>query len=63
MKALREIKNRIKELNEEIDEMHNERNYKKEKYGGVSDDENDSFFSDLHYKSAEIKTLEWVLNP
>jgi hypothetical protein len=54
------IDRHIECLNQEIIEMNKERNHKKEIYGGISDEENEDFFSDLNYKSFEIRTLEIV---
>lgn len=62
MKSKGEIEKKIEELRDEMDEMHRERDENKEKYGGVSEEYNTDFFSDLHQRNAELLTLEWVLS-
>ena len=62
MKSKEEIEKKIEDLKNDIDEMHKERNENKEKYGGVSEEYNADFFSDLHQRNAELLTLEWVLS-
>ena len=60
-KITKEIKKEIDEKESEIDEMHKERNYLKEKYGGVSYEFNEGFLSDLFFRDIEIKTLKSIL--
>ncbi len=62
MKTNEEIEKKIKILQEEIQELHDEREDKKNKYGGISEEENADFFDDINYKWCEIKTLQWVLS-
>lgn len=62
MKSKEEIERKIKEIKSDIDEMHEERNELKNKYGGVSEEYNSDFFRDLHQRNAELLTLEWVLS-
>ncbi len=62
MKTNEEIEKKIKILQEEIQELHDEREDKKNKYGGISEEENTDFFDDINYKWCEIKTLQWVLS-
>lgn len=62
MKTNGEIEKKIKVLQEEIQELHDEREQKKNKFGGISDEENQDFFYDINYKWCEIKTLQWVLS-
>lgn len=62
MKTQEEIEKRIKNLQEEIQELHDDRNEKKQMFGGVSEEENNDFLDDINYKWYEIKTLEWVIS-
>jgi len=62
MKSKIEIEKQIKDLTSEIEEMHKERNEAKDKYGGVSEEENESFFADITWRMAKIEGLQWVLN-
>jgi len=62
MKNITEIEKQIKDLTSEIDEMHKERNDAKDKYGGISEEENESFFADIAWRMAKIEGLQWVLN-
>lgn len=62
MKTQEEIEKRIRNLHVDIQELHEERNEKKEAFGGISEEENEDFLSDINYKWAEIKTLEWILS-
>lgn len=62
MKTIKQIKQKIADLTEEIEELHKDRNFKKNKNGGVSEEENQDFFNDLHHKSCEITTLKWVIS-
>ena len=62
MKTEEEIEKKIADLKNDIDEMHKERNENKDKYGGVSEEYNADFFSDLHQRNAELLALEWVLS-
>jgi peptidoglycan hydrolase CwlO-like protein len=61
MKTNEEIEKKIKLLQEEIEELNDDREEKKNKFGGISDEENKDFFDDINYKWCEIKTLQWVL--
>jgi predicted nucleic acid-binding Zn-ribbon protein len=62
MKTNEEIEKKIKVLQEEIQELNDDREEKKNKFGGISDEENQDFFDDTNYKWCEIKTLQWVLS-
>ncbi len=62
MKTNEEIEKKIKVLQEEIQELNDDREEKKNKFGGISDEENQDFFDDINYKWCEIKTLQWVLS-
>lgn len=64
-KAMRnkiEIDEKIKDLISEIEELYKERDENKEKYGGINEEDNESFFSDVSWRRAKIEGLLWVLN-
>jgi|LakMenEpi03Aug12_release.lakeMendotaPanAssembly.Ray.scaffolds.fasta_scaffold1613417_2 hypothetical protein len=61
MKTKQEIEKKIEDIKNDIDEMHKERDEIKNKYGGVSEEYNNDFFKDLHQRTSELLTLEWVL--
>jgi archaellum component FlaC len=61
MKTELEIKNKINDLQLEIDELHLDRNELAKKNGGVTDEYNKDFFMDISSLSEQIKALEWVL--
>ena len=56
MKTNEEIEKKIKILQEEIQELHDEREDKKNKYGGISEEENTDFFDDINYKPFLIQS-------
>lgn len=62
MKTKQEIKKKIEDIKNDINEMHKERDTMKNKFGGVSEEYNDDFFKDLHQRNSELLTLEWVLS-
>jgi hypothetical protein len=47
------IEERINELNEEINEIHVQRNNLINKYGGISDEDNQCYLSDIAFKNSE----------
>jgi hypothetical protein len=61
MKSKEEIKRKLDSLIQDMSDMHTERNEKKEKYGGVSEEENEDFFADLSAKHNQSHILKWVL--
>tara|TARA_R110000851_G_scaffold65533_1_gene148782 strand:- start:539 stop:736 length:198 start_codon:yes stop_codon:yes gene_type:complete len=61
MKSKEEIKRKLDSLLQDMSDMHTERNEKKEKYGGVSEEENEDFFTDLSAKHNQSHILKWVL--
>lgn len=62
MREEKQIISKINSLKEEIKDLYQDRYEKIEKYKGISKEDNDDFLSDISFKNAEIKTLEWVLN-
>lgn len=61
MKTKEEIEFKIKTLVEQIDELTNDRNNRKEQFGGISNEENEDYFSDISAKIAQTDVLKWVL--
>ena len=62
MKTIAEIEQQIKDLSLEIEEMNKERRNLIDKYGGINEEDNESFFADLSWRMAKIEGLKWVLN-
>lgn len=61
MKSKEVIEHKINSLQEDIDELHNEINSEKERYGGIDKDLYSDILSDITFKNHEINTLKWVL--
>jgi hypothetical protein len=61
MKSKEEIERMVKVLQNEINDLHREREILSAKNGGVLEEYNEAFFCDLSFKSAELSALNWVL--
>ena len=61
MKTKTAITQKIKELNEEINDLNVRRQSNINKYGGISEDSNKAFFLDMSWREAQIDILKWVL--
>ena len=61
MKSKEEIKRKLDSLLEDMHDMNVERSDKKEKYGGISEEENEDFFNDLSALHNQSHILRWVL--
>ena len=62
MKTKEDIERKIKSLVEEMDELTDERNDKKERFGGISKEENDDYFLDISAKICQVDILKWVIS-
>jgi hypothetical protein len=62
MKSKEEIEYKLVSISEEILYLTKERAEKKEKMGGISDEENEDYLSDITHLTAKMKILEWVLS-
>ena len=56
------IEEKVKELEQEIKDLNQERNHKKDVFGGISKEENDDFFHDISWNMAKIEALRDVLD-
>lgn len=61
MKSKEEIERKIISLIEEVDELTSDRQKDKDKYGGMSDEQNQDYFYDSAWRMAQINALQWVL--
>ena len=61
MKSKEKIKRKLDSLLEDMYDIHTERNEKKDTYGGISEEENEDFFTDLSAKHNQSHILKWVL--
>jgi len=61
MRRREEIELKIKDLVEQTASLNTDRNDEKERYGGISEEVNNDYFSDIAYIIAQTEALQWVL--